>query len=123
MKLSSLQHARGLGAESLSTSPQNLLRLLLADNSELGRGARIHFHGGRAWCLLDLGACRSRGGLDGRSSRGEGRRGAAMQHIFYISRSPKSLGGLLEAGCGFLPETCKMHKYRNKTDKQGNVGE
>ena len=44
-----------------------------------------------------------------------------MQHIFDISRRTKSLGGLLEAGCGFLPETCKMHKYRNKTDKQGNV--
>src|SRR3954464_11755132 len=38
-----------------------------------------------------------------------------MQHILNVSRSPQSLGGLLQTGSGLLPETCKKYKYRNKT--------
>src|SRR3954471_8141832 len=42
-------------------------------------------------------------------------RHVTMQHIFNISRSPQSFGGLLQTSTGHLPETCKKYKYRNKT--------
>src|SRR3954464_1452177 len=57
--------------------------------------------------------------MDVGSDRGDGGicmgRHVTMQHILNISRSPQSLGGLLQTSSGLLAETCKKYKYRNKT--------
>src|SRR4051812_20168937 len=80
---------------------------MLTDNSKFGRSARVHFHGGRAWCLLSLGACRGRGRLDSRSSRAMAGEESRCSISLIFLEAPKVLEFFLRLVVAFFLKRAK----------------